>query len=153
MHTDRALDLALEHLGVDGASLDDAGRQTLEFGDGIPAQIEELDDTTVRLVAFIDAIKLTEPLAKREVLEANCLGAGTGAARYSADTVTGRAKLSQTVDLAPLDDEGFAAALHQFTGHVAYWMAEHADQLNVQIASDKHAKAQMSENATTIIRG
>ena len=78
---EHAVKIIGEKLSLPNLALNQNGQAELKFGEQFSAYITKIDDTSMELSFWLRDLDFANPTMMKAMLEANCLGAGTGAGR------------------------------------------------------------------------
>jgi len=115
-------------LGLNDTAFDTDGRLTIELGRGAVIHAARLDDHTVEWSVPLPDIDFADPAMMRVMLEANCLGAGTGAGRLAVDGDLAAYFCERWV-VRGMDEKETERRFDEMAALAAYWLGDGADLL------------------------
>ena len=109
-------------LNGDHVSLDFNGRCILD--------ITKLDDSNIELISILQSTPMgMGDIAYSQLLVANYVGSGTGAARLSLTPEDHELALCQRVDVTKMDESAFESTVIEFVKFASFWNTEDAMKL------------------------
>ena len=124
-----ALSVLRARAGLAKLDFDAAGNAEIVVEGAMSVYLTRVSETEMELSCRIDPLTGgLNPQVMEQMLMANSLGDGTGAARLAVDPDR-KPLLCQRVDVAPLDAAGFEARLTMFVRLAAYWQTDGAAKL------------------------
>ncbi|MDN2582502.1 type III secretion system chaperone [Aquibium sp. ELW1220] len=124
-------------LGLNDTAFDADGRLTIELGRGAVIHAARLDDHTVEWSVPLPDVDFADPAMMRVMLEANCLGAGTGAGRLAVDGDLAAYFCERWV-VRGMDEKETERRFDEMAAVAAYWLGDGADLLMERAQASRH---------------
>lgn len=115
-------------LGLGDDAFDAEGQLTIDLGKGAVIHAARLDDHVVEWSVPLPDVDFADPAMMRVMLEANCLGAGTGAGRLAVDGDLAAYFCERWV-VRGMDEKETERRFDEMATVAAYWLGEGADLL------------------------
>jgi hypothetical protein len=115
-------------LGLGNDAFDADGRLTIQLGHGAVVYAARIDDDSIEWSVPLRGIDFADPAMMAVMLEANCLGAGTGPGRLAVDGDLA-AYFCERWIVRGMDDREAERRFDEMASVAAYWLGEGADLL------------------------
>jgi hypothetical protein len=115
-------------LGLTDDAFDADGRLTIELGKGAVLYGARIDDETIEWSAPLPDLDFADPAMMWVMLEANCLGAGTGAGRLAVDGEHAAYFCERWV-VRGMDEKETERRFDELGAGAVYWLGDGADLL------------------------
>lgn len=130
MHdVNHALAVLGEKLKLPDLKLNENGQSEIAFGDGLSIYITEIDRRTAEMSFRLRDLDFADAAMMRAMLEANCLGSGTGGGRLALDPANGQAIYCERWDVAAMEAGAVEERFTTLMQYGAFWMTEGAAAL------------------------
>ena len=127
---DHAIETLATALKLPGLALNAQDHVEIVVEDLVRIDLLKVSDTELELsTALPDLEGLITPARMQAMLNANCVGAATGAGRLALDPATGRPLYCQRLNVARLDAAGLEVAMMEYTRAALFWLGEGTDTL------------------------
>lgn len=141
MHdTNHALGVVREKLDLPTLELSADDHAEIDFGDGFSIFVTGIEPTVVEFSFRLSDLAAPDPAMMRALLEANALGAGTGAGRLALEADGNEPLYCERWDVAVLDAAAVEARFAALVAYGTYWKTEGTDL--ILAAADKHRTAE-----------
>ena len=127
-------------LDLTEGDFDAQGQRTFVLGPRLVVHAARIDADTIEWSVPLPDIDFADPAMMAVMLEANCLGAATGAGRLSVDR-DAAAYFGERWILRGLDDAEVQRRFGDLAATAAYWLAEGSDRL-LEDAAARRSNAQ-----------
>jgi hypothetical protein len=119
-----ALSVLAAKLGIASLQLNDNRQAEIVFADGFSLYITEMEAGIAEMSFPLQDLDYATPAMMRAMLEANCLGQGTGAGRLAIDSGNGEALYCERWDVTAMDARQIETRFTQLTQYGLFWRTE-----------------------------
>ncbi|WP_062012110.1 type III secretion system chaperone [Aureimonas sp. AU4] len=134
-----ALSVIADKLSLANLSLNTNGQAEIVFGDGLSIYVTRVEPAVAELSFRLPHLDFADPPMMRAMLEANCLGAGTGPGRLGVDADRGECIYSERWEISDLSAARVEAKLASLIQYGVFWRTKGTDLLLSE--AEKHRQS------------
>lgn len=134
-----ALGVIREILRLPDLELNGDGQAEIDFGDGLSIYVTRVEEAVAEWSFRLPDLAAADPSMMRAMLEANCLGTGTGAGRLGLEGDGAGAIYCERWDVRDLDAAAVERRFSALVAYGTYWKTEGTDLVLAQ--AEKHRSA------------